>query len=82
MAMYLSGVPVYTIMLLGRWSSDAFLHYIRKQVKEFSLGISKKMITKEDFFTIPIANLDNPCTWGHTLNLPCRNNGLSFKSAA
>jgi hypothetical protein len=33
MAMYLSGVPVYTIMLLWRWSSDAFLHYIRKQVK-------------------------------------------------
>ncbi len=25
MAMYLAGVPVFTIMLLGRWSSDAFL---------------------------------------------------------
>jgi len=24
MAMYLNGVPVYTIMLLGRWSSYAF----------------------------------------------------------
>ena len=36
MAMYLNGVPVYTIMLLGRWSSDAFLRYIRKQVTEFS----------------------------------------------
>jgi hypothetical protein len=33
MAMYLSGIPIYTIMLLGRWSSDAFLRYIRKQVK-------------------------------------------------
>jgi hypothetical protein len=52
MAMYLAGVPVYTIMLLGRWSSDAFLRYIRRQVKEFSRGISKKMITNERFFTI------------------------------
>jgi len=51
-------------------------------VKELSLGISKKMITKDDFFTIPIANLDNSRIRGHTLNLPCRNNGLSFKSAA
>jgi hypothetical protein len=25
MAMYLAGVPVFTIMLLGFWSSDAFL---------------------------------------------------------
>jgi hypothetical protein len=25
MAMYLAGVPVYTVMLLGLWSSDAFL---------------------------------------------------------
>jgi len=44
MAMYLAGVPVFTIMLLGRWSSNAFLRYIRKQVKEFSRGISAKMI--------------------------------------
>jgi hypothetical protein len=42
MAMFLAKVPVYTIMLLGRWSSDDFLRYIRKQVKEFSKGISKK----------------------------------------
>jgi hypothetical protein len=36
MAMYLNGIPVYTIMLPGRWSSNAFLRYIRKQVTEFS----------------------------------------------
>lgn len=36
MTMYLTGVPVYTIMLIGRWSSDAFLRYIRRQVQEFS----------------------------------------------
>ncbi len=28
MEMYLAGVPVYTVMLIGRWSSDTCLHYI------------------------------------------------------
>ena len=35
MAMYLGECPVFMIMLIGRWSSDAFLRYIRKQVMEF-----------------------------------------------
>jgi len=52
MAMYLAKVPVYTIMLLGHWSSDAFLRYIRRQVKEFSKGVSQRMIMNEKFFTI------------------------------
>jgi hypothetical protein len=43
---------VFTIMLMGRWSSNAFLRYIRKQVKEFSHGVSSKMIRNENFFTI------------------------------
>jgi hypothetical protein len=30
MEMYLARVPVYTIMLIGRWLSNAFLRYIRK----------------------------------------------------
>ena len=30
MEMYLAAVPVYTMMLIGRWSSYAFLRYIRK----------------------------------------------------
>ncbi len=53
MSMFLSGTPVYTIMLIGRWSSDAFMRYIRKQVIAASHGISRKMLTYEDFFTIP-----------------------------
>ena len=32
MAMHLAEVRVYTIMIFGRWSSDAFLRYIGKQV--------------------------------------------------
>jgi hypothetical protein len=53
MSMFLSGTPVYSIMLIGRWSSDAFMRYIRKQVLAASHGISKKMLTYEDFFTVP-----------------------------
>ena len=32
------GVNCYDIgsMLMGRWSSDAFIHYIRKKVEQFS----------------------------------------------
>jgi hypothetical protein len=54
MGMYhLTGTPVYTIMLLGRWISDAFMRYIWKQVLDMSHGISSKMITYEEFYTIP-----------------------------
>ena len=44
MAMYLVECPVYTIMLIGRWSSDAFLRYIRKKVEQFSHNVSRRMI--------------------------------------
>ena len=51
--MFLSGTPVYTIMLMGRWSSDAFMRYIRKQVLSLSHGIAAKMLTYEQFYTVP-----------------------------
>ena len=53
MAMYLDEVPVYTIMLIGRWSSDAFLLYIRKQVEQFSHNVSSRMIRHVNFTHIP-----------------------------
>ena len=54
MMMYLSGTPVYSIMLVGRWLSDAFLRYIEKQVKEFSRGITKRMLSCNTFYNIPL----------------------------
>jgi hypothetical protein len=45
MAMFLGGCPVFLIMMIGRWSSDAFLRYIQKQVKEFNHNVSQKMLT-------------------------------------
>jgi hypothetical protein len=53
MGMFLAGTPVYTIMLMGRWSSDAFMRYIRKQVLTLSHGIAAKMLTFEQFYTVP-----------------------------
>lgn len=67
MQLFLNKVPTYQIMLLGRWSSDAFLKYIRRQVQEFSSGLSETMINKE-FFTIPeVEQIDDsdPRTWNN-----------------
>eukprot|EP00957_Ditylum_brightwellii_P115847 8837286-Ditylum_brightwellii.AAC.1 len=77
MAMYLARVPVYTIMLIGRWSSNAFLVYIRKQVQDFTKGISSKMIISPNFFTIPdiATHIEDPRTRGDTNNFAARQNG-------
>lgn len=69
MSMYLQGIPVYVIMLLGRWCSDAFLRYIRRNVQEFSAGVSRKMIANPLFFTVPSADREDPRACGHRQNL-------------
>jgi hypothetical protein len=82
MAMYLQGIPVYVIMLLGRWSSDAFLRYIRRNVQEFSRGVSQKMIANPLYFTVPSAELEDPRAPNHRLNLQQRGNcGLRAATA-
>ena len=60
MAMYLNHISVYTIMLLGQWSSDAFLRYIRKQVEQFSADVSRKMIQRPLYHHVPELSLDDP----------------------
>jgi hypothetical protein len=45
MKMYLGEIPVYIIMLISRWSSDAFLCYIRIKVEQFLRNVAKKMLT-------------------------------------
>ena len=54
MWMYLNGVRTFTIMLQGRWGSDAFLTYIRKQVREFSSGVSHQMIQHDTFYNVVV----------------------------
>ena len=53
MQIYLGECPVYTIMLIGRWLSDAFLCYICKQIEQFSHNVSKRMIIFTSHHHIP-----------------------------
>ena len=63
MVMYLNAVPVHTIMLLSRWSSDAFLRYIRKQAESFGSGVSSKMLVTSHFLHVSYStNLEDPRT--------------------
>ena len=73
MAMYLDNVPIFTIMLIGRWHSDAFLRYIRKQVEQFSHNVSNRMLTHNDWFTIPTYTpFQTPTTHSTTDHPRCR----------
>jgi hypothetical protein len=54
MAMFLSGTSVIIIMRVGRWSSEAFLEYIRDQVETFTLDVSKNMLQVEEFFNLNV----------------------------
>ena len=49
MGLFLMNHPVHRIMILGRWSSDAFLVYIRPQVLEWTNNMSQDMITINSF---------------------------------
>ena len=60
MAMYLAGVPVFSIILIGRWSSTAFLKYIWKQVQEFSQGTSPQNDRSTVVQTRPKPNRTEP----------------------
>jgi hypothetical protein len=53
MAIYLAGVPTFSIMMIGRWSSNAFLKYIQKQVEQFSHNVSRRMIQNQHFTHVP-----------------------------
>ena len=56
MAMFLGGIDSERIKMIGRWNSDCFLRYIRKQVEQFSQDVSKKMITHQFHRHIPSVN--------------------------
>ena len=59
MAMFMDDTPVFMIMLMGRWSSDTFLKYIRRQVLEFSKGMSRRMVKNEYLYAIPTHQSDS-----------------------
>ena len=83
LSMSLNHVKTYTSMLQGRWCSDAFLMYTRKQVKDISDSVSAKMVSSEtsSFFTIPDCTHDhdenNPITANNQQSLTVPYNGNS-----
>jgi hypothetical protein len=49
MALFLNNHLVHKIMIFGRWSSDAFLVYIRPQVLKWTNNMSEDMIKDDSF---------------------------------
>jgi hypothetical protein len=49
MALYLADEPPHKIMLLGRWSSDAFLLYLRPEVLSSFSKLSTNMLSNDDY---------------------------------
>ncbi len=78
MAMYLGECPAFMIMPIGRWSSDVFLRYIRKQVIEFIQNVAKRMLACQNFRHIPDIHTriqqDNPRIRNHPDNAKTRRN--------
>jgi hypothetical protein len=52
MSLFLKNHLTAKIMILGRWSSDAFLVYIRPQVLEWTNNMSKDMIDFDFFLDV------------------------------
>lgn len=52
MSLFLMDHSPAKIMILGRWSSDAFLDYIRPQVLEWTNNMSRNMIQVDDFLDL------------------------------
>ena len=60
MGLFLMNHPVHKIMILGRWSSDAFLVYIRPQVLEWTNNMSNDMINFNSFTDITTTQTTPP----------------------
>lgn len=81
MSLFLAKESVHRIMILGRWSSDAFLVYIRPQVQEWTSGLSKSMLQNETFHHQPNVLIPNQGNNQISSDDPLtRNNPHSFAS--
>ncbi len=69
---------------IGRWSSDAFLCYICRQVQEFSAGVSSKMLLTDEFFAVSGITPEDPRISGNINNFSGRglNIGLTAQNRA
>lgn len=62
MALFLANTSTARIMILGRWSSDAFLDYIRPQVLEWTSNMSSQMAKSHTFTDLNDVALTDPRT--------------------
>lgn len=73
MALFINDISTAKIMILGRWSSDAFLAYIRPQVLEWTNNMSREMISVDSFFDVQMnhhTTPDDPRTRANRYNTP------------
>jgi hypothetical protein len=75
MGLFLMNHPVATIMILGRWSSDAFLVYIRPQVLEWTNRMSCDMIPNDSSLCDDIAVTVPRATVIISYSAPCFSRG-------
>jgi hypothetical protein len=80
MAMHLNGVPTATLMLQGRWSSDAYLRYLRKQVAEFGQDVADRMLQTPAFHHVPEPDPSDPRTHNPQSEAANRGMGRSGRS--
>ena len=78
MDLYLTRRTITTIMLIGRWDSDEFLLYIRRQVQESSTGFSEDMTRNEIFLTIPELHISSDRNYLRTRNPQSFENTISL----
>jgi hypothetical protein len=62
MAMYLGECPVFLIMLIGCWSSNAFLRYIRKKNHGVQPKCDKEDVIVQEFQAHPGHPDEGPTT--------------------
>ena len=57
------GIDKVTVMMIGRWASDAYLRYIRYNLADFSKHISTRMVKSDDlFYDSPTHNIIHKST--------------------
>jgi hypothetical protein len=81
MALFLKNHSTAKIMILGRWSSDTFLVYIRPQVLEWSNNMSKDMVSFASFLDVGLyneASAHDPCTRKRTIYLNGRDSVMEL----
>jgi hypothetical protein len=81
MALFLKDHSTAKIMILGRWSSDAFLVYIRPQVLEWTNNMSRDMISFDSFLDVglhDIASSHDPRTRRQTIQLNGRTSAMQM----